>query len=218
MLDFNEAREAMVDGQVRPADVTRHNIIAAMLSIPREIFVPAGQRPVAYVDRDVPLGNGRVLLAPRTFAKMLDAAEIAPTDTVLDVGCGFGYSSAILSRLCRGVIAVEEDEAMAKAAEDNLAALAIDNVAVLNRPLADGVPEEGPYDVIVVSGGGIGTEPEALQGQLAGDGRLIAVWPGRGSGQVRMTVRSGDDLATRWVFDAAAPILPGFEARPSFAF
>ena len=218
MLDFKDAREAMVDGQVRPADVTRYNIIEAMLAIPRETFVPAGQRAVAYVDRDVPLGEGRVLLAPRTFSKMLDAAEIAPGDTVLDVGCGLGYSSAVISRLCRGVIAVEENGTMASAAEANLSALAIDNAVVLERPLAEGVPEEGPYDVIVVSGGGIAAEPSALHDQLAEDGRLIAVWPGRGTGQVRMSVRSGDDVATRWVFDAVAPVLPGFEARPSFAF
>ncbi len=217
MLDFSEAREAMVDRQVRPSDVTRHNIIDAMLAIPRETFVPAGQRSVAYVDRDVPLGKGRALLAPRTFSKMLDAAEIAPSETVLDVGCGLGYSSAIIASLCRGVIAVEQDETMANAAEANLAALAIDNAVVLNVPLAEGAPGEGPYDVIVVSGG-IAAPPAALYGQLADNGRLIAIWMQNGTGQARLSVKSGDDVATRWVFDATAPILPGFEATPSFAF
>jgi len=217
MHDYTLAREAMVEGQVRPSDVTRSNIIDAMLAIPRETFVPASQRPVAYVDRDVPLGKGRALLAPRTFAKMLDVAEIAPGETVLDIGCGLGYSSAVISRLCRGVIAVEQDETMASAAEANLAALAIDNAVVLTRPLVEGVPGEGPYDVIVVSGG-IAAPPAALFDQLAEGGRLIAPWMQNGTGQVRLSVKSGDDVATRWVFDAAAPILPGFEATPSFAF
>jgi len=217
MHDYTLAREAMVEGQVRPSDVTRSNIIDAMLAIPRETFVPASQRPVAYVDRDVPLGKGRALLAPRTFAKMLDVAEIAPGETVLDIGCGLGYSSAVISRLCRGVIAVEQDETMASAAEANLAALAIDNAVVLTRPLVEGVPGEGPYDVIVLSGG-IAAPPAALFDQLAEGGRLIAPWMQNGTGQVRLSVKSGDDVATRWVFDAAAPILPGFEATPSFAF
>ncbi len=217
MLDFTEAREAMVDRQVRPSDVTRHNIIEAMLAIPRETFVPASQRAVAYVDRDAPLGKDRVLLAPRTFSKMLDAAEIGTSETVLDVGCGLGYSSAIIARLCRGVIAVEQDEAMASAAEANLASLAIDNAVVLNNPLSAGAPGEGPYDVIVVSGG-IASDPNALYDQLAEDGRLIAIWMQNGTGQARLSVKSGDDVATRWVFDATAPILPGFEATPAFAF
>jgi len=217
MHDYTPAREAMVDCQVRPSDVTRHNIIDAMLDVPRETFVPASQRTVAYVDRDVPLGNGRALLAPRTFAKMLDTVEIGPGETVLDVGCGLGYSSAIIARLCRGVIAVEQDEALANAAEANLASLAIDNAVVLNKPLVEGVPGEGPYDVIVVSGG-IATAPTALYDQLAEGGRLIAVWMQNGTGQARLSVKSGDDIATRWIFDATAPILPGFESTPSFAF
>jgi len=217
MQDYTLARETMVDGQVRPSDVTRHNIIDAMMTIPRETFVPASQRHVAYVERDVPLGRGRALLSARTFSKMLDVAEIGLEETVLDVGCGLGYSSAIISRLCRGVIAVEQDEAMASAAEANLSALAIDNAVVLNQPLAAGVPGEGPYDVIVVSGG-IGVAPTALYDQLAENGRLIAIWMQGGTGQARLSVKSGNDVATRWVFDATAPILPGFEATPSFAF
>jgi len=217
MHDYSLAREAMVDRQVRPSDVTRHNIIDAMLGIPRETFVPASQRTVAYVDQDVPLGKGRALLAPRSFAKMLDTADIGPGDTVLDVGCGLGYSSAVIARLCRGVIAVESDETMATAAETNLSGLAIDNVAVIHKPLAEGVPSEAPYDVIVISGA-IATAPTALYDQLADDGRLIAIWMQGGTGQARLSVKSGDDVATRWVFDATAPILPGFEAKPSFAF
>jgi len=217
MHDYSLAREAMVDRQVRPSDVTRHNIIDAMLGIPRETFVPASQRTVAYVDQDVPLGKGRALLAPRTFAKMLDTADIRAGDTVLDVGCGLGYSSAVIARLCRGVIAVEPDETMATAAEANLSGLAIDNVAVLHKPLVEGVPSEGPYDVIVISGA-IATAPTALYDQLADDGRLVAIWMQGGTGQARLSVKSGQDVATRWIFDATAPILPGFEATHSFAF
>lgn len=217
MHDYWPAREAMVDCQVRPSDVTRHSIIQAMLAVPRENYVPASQRPVAYAEQDVPLVKGRSLLAPRTFAKMLDTAEISPEDSVLDIGCGYGYSSAVIAQLCRGVIAIESDETMFTAAEASLINAAVDNAVVLNGPLEAGMAAEGPYDVIVIEGA-ISAEPKALYDQLAEGGRLIAIWSGKGIGQVKMSVRSGDDIATRWIFDAAAPVLPGFEAKPSFAF
>ncbi len=217
MDDYTLVREAMVDCQVRPSDVTRHAIINAMLEVPRERFVPPSQKSVAYVDEDIPLRKGRSLLAPRVFAKMLDTLEIEPHETVLDIGCALGYSSAVIARMCRGVVAVESDQTMFASAETTLASLAVDNVAVVNGPLEAGLPDEGPFDVIIIEGG-IGAEPVALYDQLRDGGRLIAIWGSVDAGQARLSVKTGDEIATRWIFDASAQVLPGFEAKPAFAF
>ncbi|MCL4138156.1 UNVERIFIED_CONTAM: hypothetical protein GTU68_029299 [Idotea baltica] len=189
-----------------------------MLQTPRERFVPPSKRSVAYAGEAVEIAKNRWLLDPRVFAKMVDFAEIEPTDSVLDVGCGLGYSSAILSQICRAVIAIESDEAMAKTAEDTLASLGRDNVAVLTGEMALGAPSEQPYEVILVQGG-IAAPPKALFDQLVEGGRLVAIWMDGGSfGRAQISVKSGDNVSTRWAFDAAAPVLPGFEAAPSFAF
>ena len=217
MQDFAAAREAMVDRQVRPSDVTRYGIVDSMLRVPRELFVPASRRAVAYAGEAVEIARDRWLLDPRVFAKLIDAAEIGPGDAVLDIGCGYGYSSAVLSPLCRAVIAVESDPSMAASAEANLREQGYDNVAVLERPLHEGAPDEAPFDVILIEGG-VGRIPDALADQLAEDGRLVAVFMKGGFGRAEVHVKSGEHLAGRWAFDAAAPILPGFEARASFAF
>lgn len=117
MIDFAAAREVMVDRQVRPADVTLYPIIDAMLAVPREEFVPEALRPVAYFGDHVPLAAGRVLLDPRVFGKLLDGLNIGPSDLVLDVGCGMGYSSAVIARMAEAVVALEEDPALAADAE-----------------------------------------------------------------------------------------------------
>ena len=217
MQDYAVAREYMVDCQVRPSDVTRYGIVDAMLDVPRERFVPSSKRAVAYAGEAVELSKDRWLLDPRVFAKMLDAAEIEPTDDVLDIGCGMGYSSAVLSRLCRSVIAIESDEAMAKAAEETLSSLSCDNVAVLTSALEAGAESEQPFDVILVQGG-VADVPDALFDQLSEGGRLVAVWMEGSFGQVRVSTKSGDSVSHRWIFDAAAPVLPGFSKVASFAF
>lgn len=217
MQDYAAAREAMVDRQVRPSDVTRYGIVEAMLRIPRERFVPAPKRSVAYAGEAVEIAPNRWLLDPRVFAKMVDSAEIEPTDAVLDVGCGLGYSSAVLSSLCRAVIAVEADETLARGAEDTLRDIGADNVAVLTGTLEEGAPSEAPFDVILIEGG-TARAPQTLFDQLAEDGRLVAVWMDGSFGRAQVSVKSGGTVSTRWVFDAAVPVLPGFEAEPSFAF
>ena len=217
MQDYAADREKMVDCQVRPSDVTRYGIVDAMLTVPREKFVPSSKRSVAYAGEAVEMTKGRWLLDPRVFAKMVDAAEIEPGDVVLDVGSGLGYSSAVLSHLCRAVIAVESDEAMVKTSEDTLSAQGRDNVAVLTGPLAEGADSEKPFDVILVEGG-VAEVPQVLFDQLAEDGRLVAIWMEAAFGQVRVSTKTGTSISHRWIFDAAAPILPGFEKQAAFAF
>jgi protein-L-isoaspartate(D-aspartate) O-methyltransferase len=217
MIDFAAAREAMVDCQVRPSDVTRFPIIDAMLAIPREEFLPEALRPVAYLGEHVPIAPGRVLLDPRVFAKMLDAINVGPTDLVLDVGCGLGYSSAVLARMAEAVIALEEIPELAAGAETLLSTHSVDNAIVETGPLAAGVPGQGPYDAIIIEGG-IEVLPEAITAELKTGGRIVAIFvEGRG-GQVRLGTKLAHGISWRRVFDASAPKLAGFEAAKSFVF
>lgn len=217
MIDFAAAREAMVDCQVRPSDVTRYAIIQAMLHVPRENYVPAALRAVAYLGDNVPLGRGRVVLDPRVFAKMLDAVDIGPADLVLDVGSGLGYSTAVIARLAEAVIALEEDETLAKEAEATLVAQGVDNAVLEIAALADGVPEHGLYDAIVVEGG-VERLPQAIEDQLKPDGRIVAVFMHGNSGHARLGLKTATGIAWRRVFDATAPVLPGFAAAKAFEF
>ncbi|TVQ52658.1 MAG: protein-L-isoaspartate O-methyltransferase [Rhodobacteraceae bacterium] len=217
MGDYEAAREAMVEGQIRPADVTRRDIQAAMLTVPRERFVPAELRPIAYADAQPRLGAGRVLLDPRTFAKMLDAAEPKPDDLVLDVGCGYGYSSMVIAQVAAAVIALEENADLADRAAALFAELGADTVALERGPLADGAPDAGPFDVIMVEGA-IETPPARLLDQLKDGGRLVAVWADGPAGHARLYRRAGSVVSHRRVFDALAPVLPGFDAPKGFSF
>jgi len=216
MTDFAARRRMMVDTQIRPADVTKYPIIDAMLSVPREIFVPDAQRDIAYAGEDLPLGAGRVLLEPRTLAKMLDTLDLGPDELVMDVGSGFGYSAAVIARLAQAVIAVEEDESMAGEAQALLAEAGADNAVVHQGPLSEGAAEHGPYDVIVVEGG-LEQVPEALVAQLKDGGRMACLFVDGALGEVRIGYKSGGNMTWRFEFNAAAPVLPGFEKEQAFA-
>jgi protein-L-isoaspartate(D-aspartate) O-methyltransferase len=217
MMDFAAAREAMVDCQVRPSDVTRYPIIVAMLDVPREEFVPRPMRSVAYLGEHVPLGPGRVVLDPRVFAKLLDSLDVGPSDLVLDVGCGLGYSTAVVAKLAEAVVAVETPGAMAEQAEANLVAHGADNAAVHAGDLAQGAPAHGLYDAMIVEGG-VERLPDALVDQLKPGGRVAAIFMEGALGQARLGIKGASGVAWRRVFDATAPVLPGFEAAKAFEF
>ncbi len=217
MTDYAMRRRIMVDTQVRPSDVTSYPIIDAMLSVPREIFVPQARRDAAYVGENLPLGPGRVMLEPRTFAKMLDALQLSRADLVLDVGCGSGYSAAVLSRMVEAVIAVEEDAGLAAEAQDLLAEVGADNVAVIEASLAEGAGRHGPYDAILVEGAAE-VFPEALAAQLKEGGRVAALFMEGALGVCRIGLCSGGRISWRDAFHAGAPVLPGFARKRSFAF
>ena len=217
MNDYAAAREIMVDRQVRTADVTLYPIIAAMLGVPREVFVPAALRPIAYLGEHVPIAPGRVLLDPRVFAKMLDAVNVGPGDLVLDVGCGYGYSTAVLAKMAEAVVALEADEAMAAEAEALLAAQGVDTAVVLTGPLAEGVAAHGPFDAMIVEGA-IEVLPPALEAQLKPGGRIAAIFVDGAGGQARLGLRTEAGIAWRRIFDATAPVLPGFAAAKAFEF
>ena len=215
MTDFQQRRTMMVDTQVRPNDVTKYPVIAAMLDVPREDFVPDARRDVAYVGENVDLGHGRVLLEPRTLAKMVDALDVQPTDLVLDIGCGFGYSAAVLGRMAQAVVAVEQDADMAAAAIQRLAATGADNVIALQGKLAEGHAAQAPYDAILI-GGAIEELPDAIAAQLAEGGRIIALFAEGNLGVVRRGTKLDGRIDWRFAFNAAAPLLPGFVKHREF--
>jgi len=217
MTDFKAARIAMVDCQVRPSDVTRYPIIDAMLTVAREEFVPSNMRNVAYAGDHIPLAPGRVVLDPRVMGKMLDLAEIKPTDLVLHIGAGLGYGTALMGRMGEAVVAVEEIEEMSSEAARILSEQDALNVVVETGPLAAGAPAHGPYDVIMIEGA-IETLPDVLVAQLKDGGKLVTLVREDGVSQCRMGTKSGSGLSWRRAFDATAPVLPGFEAEKAFEF
>ena len=210
-------REAMVNGQIRPNRVVDERVTAALLAVPREFFVPKSLRGVAYLDEDLAIAEGRYLMEPVAFARILQAARLEADDVVLDVGCASGYSSAILARLASTVVALEVDAGLAARANENLAALEIDNVAVVEGPLVDGYPAQGPYDVIFL-GGSVGRLPETLTAQLADGGRLMVVERSGGMGKVLCYAKFEGVVSAIELFDAQVAPLPGFEAVSSFVF
>jgi protein-L-isoaspartate(D-aspartate) O-methyltransferase len=221
MIDPAIARRKMVDGQIRTSDVTDLRIIAAMLEIPRERFVPAANAELAYLDLDVPLSAAgapmRRLLKPMVLAKLIQGAEIAESDKVLDVGCATGYSSAVLARLAASVVALEENAALLQACTGNLRAVGADRVSVVTGPLTEGAPTEGPYDVIVLEGASE-EAPRGLLHQLKDGGRLVGVIGRAPAAKAMLYLAAGREVSGRALFDAAAPLLPGFAAPAAFVF
>lgn len=205
----------MVDTQVRPSDVTKFPIIDAMLSVPREVFVPREQAEAAYISENVPIAPGRVVLEPRTLGKLLDALNIAGNELVLDIGAGYGYSSALVARMAEAVIAVEEDETLAAEAQSILSDQNADNVVVHTGPLTDGAAQHGPYDVIMIQGG-VERVPDALLDQLKEGGRIGCVFMEGALGVVRIGYKIDGDVTWRFAFNASAPVLPGFAKEAVF--
>jgi protein-L-isoaspartate(D-aspartate) O-methyltransferase len=206
---------------VRPSDVTDIRIIDAMLAVPREAFVPANQRALAYLDLDLDVSEGnsrkRFLIKPVVTAKMLQAADIKDTDSVLVVGCASGYTAALVARLAGRVTATENDPALAAMAMEALARIGLGNVTVRTAAAAEGDPADAPYDVIIIDGA---TEivPEGLYRQLKDGGRLVGVFAMTQPRRATIVTRSHGDFGSRALFDAMVPVLPGLERPPAFVF
>ncbi len=215
MPDFASRRTMMVDTQVRPSDVTKFPIIDAMLFVPREEFVPTAKREAAYMGENLDLGGGRVLLEPRTLAKMLDALDISNNELILDIGSAMGYSAAVIARMAEAVVAVEEDESLIDEAQEALTAANIDNVIVHKGPLVEGAEEHGPYDVIVVEGA-VQKLPDTLIAQLKDGGRIACIFVQGALGEARIGFKQHGEVSWRRIFNAGAPVLPGFETAVEF--
>jgi protein-L-isoaspartate(D-aspartate) O-methyltransferase len=217
MNDFATQRINMVDSQVRPSDVTDRRILRAMLALPRETFVPGQVKATAYMDEHLALGQGRYLLAPRTFAKLVQLLTIGEDDAVLDVACATGYSTAVLAMLARSVVGLEGNAGLAQQAQTALAGLGRTNTMVKTGELTAGAPGEGPFDAILINGCVVDV-PDALLDQLKDGGRLAAVRSDGPVGQATLWRRHGTSFDARPAFDAGAPLLPGFEKQPGFVF
>ena len=215
MTDFSARRTMMVDTQVRPSDVTKFPIIEAMLSVPREDFVPASQREAAYMSENIELSGNRVILEPRTLAKMLDVLDIGKDELVLDIGAGYGYSSAVIAHMAQAVVALEEDNAMVEEAKDALVAANADNVVIEHGSLVAGAAEHGPYDVIIIQGG-VSHLPQAIISQLKEGGRIACLFMEDALGEVRIGYKMDEHISWRRSFNAGAPVLNGFERHIGF--
>jgi protein-L-isoaspartate(D-aspartate) O-methyltransferase len=221
MSGFWTARQKMVDGQVRPSDVTDFRIIDAMLAVPREAFVPESQRALAYLDLDLDVSEGgpakRFLIKPAVIAKMVQAAEIKDTDDLLIVGSATGYLAAVVAKLARHVVATECDPALAAKAKNAFVELGLGNVTVKTAAAAEGDSANAPYDVIILNGA---TEivPEKLYRQLREGGRLVGIFAMTRPQRATIVTRSHGDFGNRALFDAATAVLPGLERPPTFVF
>lgn len=223
MTSFEVQRTNMVESQVRPADVTDRRIVRAMLEVPRELFVPPPARAMAYMDQDLlvaPAQSGRgarYLLAPRVLAKMIQHLELADADHVLEVGCATGYGAAVLARIAASVIALDSDTRLLQQAQAALDAAGIEKVVLVADDPTLGCPSEGPYDAILLPGL-VAEVPAALLDQLKDGGRLVSILSDNGIGRAMQWRRLGGTFDARPVFDANAPVLPGFERAPVFVF
>ncbi|MFG1462914.1 protein-L-isoaspartate O-methyltransferase [Xanthobacter sp. DSM 24535] len=223
MIDFAELRRGMVDGQVRANDVTDPRIVAAMLEIPRERFVPAALRSLAYIDDDLVVrapsvgSPARYLMEPMVLAKLLQLADVQADDLVLDIAMGTGYSAAILGRLAGQVVAVDDDAELISESAATLADLSVTNVAGFQGSLTGGWAPEAPYDVIFINGS-VEIVPEALFAQLKEGGRLVTVVGRGGAGRAAVFTKVNGAISERVVFNAAVPPVAGFEAPPRFTF
>ncbi len=219
MSEFATVRHNMVECQLRTNKVTNWRLIDAMDDVPRERFVPKQLAGVAYIDEDLMVAPGRYLMEPMVLARLLQAATVTEQDVALDVGCGTGYSSAVLGRLAGTVIGLEPDAALAEQASQTLSAVGADNVIIVSGSVAEGYSRQGPYDVIMLNGG-VPFVPPPLIDQLAEGGRMVAVVRGAGEvvGRATLWIKLRGEISHRVLFDAAIPPLPGIETKSAFEF
>ena len=217
-MDFMKMRQIMVDSQIRPDDVTEPEIVSAFLRVPREAFVPKSEQSIAYAEYEIETSDGRALWTPRDLGKMIAELEPEPSDIALVIGAGAGYETALLARLVETVIALEDDETLVDEMTTRFGSLGVDRAVAVHGDLKDGLPDQGPFDIILVCGM-IEEAPETWFNQLAEGGRLgVPVPVGRDLGRGRIYTKSGEIVSYRDAFDACPPRLPGFQKKPSFTF
>lgn len=218
MVDYATVRMNMVESQLRTNKVTDQRVLEGFETVARERFVPEHLKSLAYIDEDLRIKDDRYMMEPMVLARLMNAAEIEPSDVVLVVGAGTGYALAILGRIAATVVGLESDKELAKEAEAALRDLAVDNAVVIQGDMTKGNAKQGPYDVILVNGA-VGEVPKTLTDQLADGGRLLTVLrEGNGPGKATLMERWGTAVGRRTLFDANTPVLPGFKRQVGFVF
>lgn len=210
-------RRHMIDGLLLPNDVTDERVIEAIELVNRQSFVSAERKGVAYIDKSIKVADGRYMMDPLSFAKLLSEADIRPNELALDVATNTGYSAAVLSKLVEAVVAIEENKELSETATKNLADENCDNVAVINSTHTDGLAKQGPYDLIFINGM-IDDVPHELLEQLNEGGRILCVLNKDGFGRASIVTYNDKITGVRILFDSAAPKLPGFEKEDEFVF
>ena len=216
---FSQARQTMVDCQIRPTKVTDENIIDAFASVPREAFVGRNQRAIAYVDEDLPLPGGRCMMEAMVLARLIQALAVGKDDNVLVVGAATGYGAAIMARLAGSVIAVETRTQMVEKAQETLVSIGTDNAVAIKGRLTEGFANEGPYDAILIEGA-VETMPERILEQLGNGGRLVAVWRPEDAavGVASIWTKAGNEFVRKPLFDAQVPVLDEFRCKRDCVF
>ena len=217
-MDFAHQRRIMVDSQIRVNDVTDTSVVSAFMQTPREVFVPKSMQASSYAEYELPTSEGRALWIPRDLSKLLSALEPQANDISLVIGAGAGYSAALLGRMTQAVIALEEDEALVEAMSERFAQIGLDQAVATTGSLAQGLPGQGPYDLILIAGM-VESIPDAWTAQLQEGGRLgVVVAKGKDLGEARIYKKAGETVSYREAFECCPPILPGFENAPAFVF
>tara|TARA_S200000501_G_scaffold322865_1_gene319113 strand:+ start:1084 stop:1809 length:726 start_codon:yes stop_codon:yes gene_type:complete len=173
-MNYQLARQNMVDNQIRTNRVTDIKIISAMIDLPRERFVPEIYAEIAYVDTVIETANERHLVAPMVLARLIQEAEVSSEDLVQVIGCGTGYAAAILSNMSKAVILVEDDPEVCKKAEALFVELGLDNVLVFKTDLVNGCKNQAPFNIIMICGA-VEEIPTKLINQLSEGGRIITI-------------------------------------------
>lgn len=216
---FSIARKNMVDCQIRPSKVTDEAVINAFETVPREYFVPSYWQGIAYIDEDIKLGKAGWLMEPVILARLLQAAAIRKEDVVLDIGCGSGYSTAVLAQLAMTVIGVDQDADMIEQADVQMQTMDICNAALIHGNPRDGYQAQAPFNVILINGA-VPSVPGHITDQLAEGGRLVTVLrgPEYGTGQAVLVTKTKAVITTEYLFDASTYPAPGFENQAFFTF
>ncbi len=223
MDNFSESadmRKNMVECQLETTNVTAPKVLDSFRSVPRELFVPEDKKHVAYVDDDIQIADGRVLLEPSLHARMVQALDLKPHEAVLDIGCTTGYSSAILSPLVKTVVALESNEDFLKQAKANWETLSLYNIASVTSSMSLCGQEHAPYTAIIINGA-VSEIPEAALKALDVNGRLCCILkPKHDSiGNVVLVQKIDTQNTSRiTLFETSTGYLEGFEPKKEFVF
>ena len=217
-MNIELARFNMIEQQIRPWEVLDQDVLSLLAIVKREDFVPAGCRGLAFFDTEVPLPHGQTMLAPKVEARLLQAVHLARHERVLEVGAGSGYMAALLAYRAQQVTSLEIRPALAAMAAANLRRAGIANANVREADGSQGLPGEGPFDVIVLSGS-VAAVPQALLEQLKPGGRLVAIVGQEPVMQATLITHVGaSQFKHEELFDTSAPRLQGFAEPAPFHF